>query len=175
MDNSFNVVVAVKDGKVFNLHVAPSMNKALEHAEMLSKTMLEEGISQILVIKQYEDGSNEIFAEYLPEDLKQDNLQIKVKITIIGDDFELSFIEDVTEYAHVLVECGNVFSDTGVRMTHENIRRYFASGEFTDEEIADLNGSHYIFGFLEAFGQSDRCPSFLYNYNGKLRYKVEQL
>lgn len=100
---------------------------------------------------------------------------IEVKVTIIGDTFSFSFTEEYTDYAQDLVECGNKFHKTNTPMTEENIYDYFAAGEFTDQEIEDLNGNHFLFGFLETLGQSNRFPEVLHTYQGELTYKVENI
>lgn len=89
------------------------------------------------------------------------------KVSIIGDDFEFSFVVDETEYAKDLIRAGC----NG--LNEQNIYDYFAEGEFTDEDIEKLNGKHFIFGFLETLGQSEKCPDVLFSYTGKLTYKVE--
>lgn len=91
------------------------------------------------------------------------------KITITGEDFSISFAEDQTEYAQDLI---NVKSNG---FNEENIYEYFKEGKFTDEEVNTLNGKHFLFGFLEALYQSERCPDFLYNYKGLLTYTVEKV
>lgn len=91
------------------------------------------------------------------------------KITITGEDFSISFTEDQTEYAQDLINAkSNGFNE-------ENIYEYFKEGKFTDEEVNALNGKHFLFGFLEALYQSERCPDFLYNYKGPLTYTVEKV
>ncbi|QUH21819.1 hypothetical protein [Alkaliphilus sp. B6464] len=89
------------------------------------------------------------------------------KITIIGDNFSFSFIEDKTNYAASLVEIScNGFSE-------QNIYNYFAEGEFKSNEIEDLNSKHFLYDFIEDFVQSERCPDMLYIYTGDLKFKVE--
>ena len=88
------------------------------------------------------------------------------KVTITGNNFEFSFIEDQTEYAIDLIEAGcNGLDET-------NVYDYFSEGEFKDEEVNELNGKHFLFGFLEALDQSERCPDTLHTYKGKLKFKI---
>ncbi len=89
------------------------------------------------------------------------------RVTLEGEDFSFSFKEDETEYAMDLM----AVKSNG--LNEDNIYDYFAPGEFSDDEINDLNGKHFIYGFLEALYQSSRCPDTLYSYSGKLNVKVE--
>jgi hypothetical protein len=100
---------------------------------------------------------------------------IIVNITIISDNIEFTFKEDYTEYAQVLIDCNNIFHDTGVPMTESNILDYFHDGHFKEEDIKNLNGNHFLFGFLESLGQSDEFPDVLYSYKGKLEYKTKMI
>ena len=92
---------------------------------------------------------------------------IKRKITIIGESFEFVFKKDYTEYAKCLIEV------EANKLDENNIYDYFREGEFTDGEVESLNGEHFLFGFLESLGQSDKCPENLFNSDKPLKYKVE--
>lgn len=100
---------------------------------------------------------------------------ITVEIVITGDKFSFTFQEDYTDYAADLIECSNVFKDTQILMNAENIYDFFKDGEFESKDIESLNGNHFLFGFLENFGQSDMCPEKLYTYSGELKYKTRLL
>ena len=91
------------------------------------------------------------------------------KVTLIGDNFSFSFTEDLTDLAQM-----RIFYSPDEFNTN-NILEYFKEGEFSEEEVTNLNGKHFIYGFLESLGQSERCPDFLYTYEGDLKYKVERV
>lgn len=103
---------------------------------------------------------------------------IKVSVTLSGEDesfkFSFTFLRDYTQYAKTLIECNNIFTNTGEKMTEENIDRYFSEGTFTDDELEGLNGSHFIYGFIESLAQSDECPDVLRLFDGQLNIKVER-
>jgi hypothetical protein len=91
------------------------------------------------------------------------------KITITGENFSVFFIEDETEYAEDLIEAGcNGFDE-------KNIYEYFKEGKFTDKDVDALNGKHFLFGFLEALYQSERCPDILYTCTCPLTYTIEKV
>lgn len=52
---------------------------------------------------------------------------------------------------------------------------YFKPGVFTDQDVQRLNGDHFIFGYLESLGQSDRCPAQYQTSETPCTYKVEQV
>jgi len=94
---------------------------------------------------------------------------IKRKITIIGEDFEFSFIKDYTKYAIDLIK------NKTNKLNESNIYDFFKEGEFNDNEIKNLNGVHFLFGFLEALGQSEDCPEKLFTYDKPLKYKIKKI
>ena len=79
---------------------------------------------------------------------------IKVKVSIVAD----------------LIECNNVFSSTGVKMTEENILDYFKPGKYTYEDIENANGDHFLYGFVETIAQSDKYAQFLYDNDSYILY-----
>lgn len=81
---------------------------------------------------------------------------IKVKTTIKAGNIELSLTEDYTSYAKALIECNNIFTSTGIKMTEENILDFFKEGSFTYEQVDTLNGDHYLFGWLERICQDSK-------------------
>lgn len=87
--------------------------------------------------------------------------EIRVKVSIKTEDQEASFIEDYTDYAKDLIDYGNSFGD-GRKMSDENILEFFSNGAFLGKDIEDTNGNHFIYGFVEALTQSERCPEFLF-------------
>lgn len=98
---------------------------------------------------------------------------IKVKVTVTAGSFSCSYEEDYTDYAKTLIECNNVFTSTNVKMTEKNILEYFKPGIFKGSEIDTLNGDHFIYGWLESFAQSRRCPEELFEYNDEIYFEVE--
>lgn len=91
---------------------------------------------------------------------------MKKKITLMSDNWELTFKEDYTEFAEDMIESDEKYNEN-------NIEEYFANGEFEDDEINDLNGKHFLFGFIESLYQSRRCPQNLILNSGDIKYKVE--
>ena len=50
--------------------------------------------------------------------------------------------------------------------------QYHSPLDISEKKVNDLNGRHFIFGFLESLYQSDRCPSFLFDNSDEGKVEV---
>lgn len=86
---------------------------------------------------------------------------MKRKIRYLTTKREYSYIKDMEEYITELIECKNIYTDTNELITWDNYERYIAPKTFNSiEEINNSNGTHFIFGELECFAQSDMGAAF---------------
>ncbi|MFF2531363.1 hypothetical protein ACFVS2_20885 [Brevibacillus sp. NPDC058079] len=92
-------------------------------------------------------------------------LPIKRKITVMGENWGWFEIEDCTDHYNMILSSeGKESADT-----------YFQPGIYTSQEIDALNGKHFLFGFIEALGQSENCPPQLFALTEPLAYHVETI
>lgn len=99
-----------------------------------------------------------------------DNIRVVIYISLKGTDIQIQEMVDYTEYAKDLIECNNIFDDLGIPMTEDNILHYFKDISIDDTQIDALNGSHFIFGYIEALAQEKSSYGDMAR---ELAYKVQ--
>jgi hypothetical protein len=80
----------------------------------------------------------------------------------------------------VILDCGTVGYWEEVDITYhyelmkqikneDEVKEFFKPGVFDGKHLSQYDGRHFIYGFMESFLQSDRCPTFLYDGNIKIQ------
>ena len=87
--------------------------------------------------------------------------QMIKKFTVFCDKYSYSEVEDYTNIV-------NDWISNGANGTKEDVLHYMRNGEFDEDDDATC-----AYGWLEALGQSDHAPHFLWIDDLKLKVKVE--
>lgn len=93
-------------------------------------------------------------------------MEIRRKVTWVGEDWSFSIIRDYTKRAEELMKYEG--------FAEEDVQNYYRPGTFTIEFVRQNKGEHFLYGEEESLMQSDSCPPQLHE-SKILQYIVEEV